>query len=237
MKRTFIILFILLACIGCDNDRNAPTPDIETELQHPDWHILRAPKNREIYAVHGDIDGTLLISDRFRIYFTKDKGKTWTLSDYNPGIGLAGFAVSNDTIFVLDTESSSSADPGNRYASRPYYFSIDGGETWKELKQRPGSPEMQTPINYAFSGNGIRFSIDQVIQSNGMINYLGIKTENGRKIAIPYRHVLNSINFDRKSRLYVTASRPFCDLNGNVEFCDQEDFRGTLYVSKKNIDF
>ena len=70
--------------------------------------------------VHGDIDGTLVISDRKFIFYSRDKGATWTKANYQNNIGLLGFGMRNDTLFVLDTEISSSAEPGNRYASRPY---------------------------------------------------------------------------------------------------------------------
>lgn len=235
MKRSFIVLFALLSFLGCRNDKDVPSP--ETEVENPDWYILRAPENREIQAVFGDIDGTLLITDRFRIYYTKDKGKTWTQADYKNNIGLAGFSASNDTLFVLDTETSTSADPGNRYAIRPYYFSVDGGAAWKELKYRPGIPEMKTPLNYAHSGNGVRFAIDRVIHPSGAVEDLGIKSESGRKIGLPQKHALVSVYFDKKSRLYVAASAPFCDKGGVLKFCTDGDVRGTLYISKRAIDY
>lgn len=235
MKKSFIVLFSLLAFFACRNDNDAPGP--EPAVEDKDWYILRAPDNREIQAVYGDIDGTLLITDRFRIYYTRDKGKTWTQADYQNHIGLAGLAARNDTLFALDTETSSSNDPGNRYAIRPYYFSVNGGEHWEELKSRWTMPEMKVALNYAHSGNGIRFSIDRVYHSNGSVEDIGIKSESGRKISLPQRHVLMSVQFDAKSRLYVAGSSPLCDKNGYLTLCDSKDVRGTLYVSRKAIDY
>ncbi len=235
MKKRFIILFCLLAFAGCRDDKDAPAPEMQVEDK--DWYILRAPENREIQAVYGDIDGTLLITDRFRIYYTKDKGKTWKQADYQTNIGLAGLAARNDTLFALDTETSTSNDPGNRYAIRPYYFSVNGGENWKALPARLTLDEMKIPLNYAHSGNGIRFSIDRVYNANGTVDDLGIKSESGRKITLPQRHVLISVQFDQKSRIYVAASAPFCDKNGYLTLCDAKDARGTLYISKKAIDY
>ncbi|MCE7066980.1 sialidase family protein [Dyadobacter sp. CY326] len=207
------------------------------EMQHPDWYILRGPENTEIYAVYGDIDGTLVVTDRYRAYYSKNKGKTWTQSTFDSKNGLLGFAVSNDTLFTLDTQTMSGDDPGNRYAIRPAYFSLDGGVTWDKLTQRPGIPEMKTPLNYGFSANGIRFSIDEIIQPVGTIEYLGIVTENGRKIALPQQHALNNVYFDQKSRLYISASAPLCNKDGYVQLCNKQDVRGTLYISKKPINY
>jgi hypothetical protein len=235
MKKSFIILLSLVAFWGCRNNENAPAPELAAE--NKDWYILRAPENREIQSVYGDIDGTLLITDRFRIYYTKDRGKTWTQADYENHIGLSGLAARNDTLFALDTETTGSNDPGNRYATRPYYFSVNGGIHWEELASRWTMDDMKVPLNYAHSGNGIRFNIDRVYNANGTVDDIGIKSESGRKIGLPQRHVLMSVRFDQKSRLYVAASSPLCDKNGYVTVCDDKDVRGTLYISKKAIDY
>ncbi|MCF0074394.1 glycoside hydrolase [Dyadobacter sp. CY261] len=235
MKKLFIILFAVLSFLGCRNDKDTPGPGAEVEDK--DWHILRSPDNREIQAVYGDIDGTLLITDRLRIYYTRDKGKTWTQADYKNSIGLSGFGSRNDTLFVMDTETSNSSDPGNRYAIRPYYFSVDGGTHWEELALRWTMPDMKVSLNYANSGNGIRFSIDRVYHSSGIVEDIGLKTENGRKISLPQRHALTNVYFDQKSRLYVAASAPLCDRNGYLTLCDDKDVRGTLYISKKAMDY
>ena len=233
MKNLLIALLSLLAFFGCRSDHDTPGP--KAAVENEDWYILRAPHNREIQAVYGDIDGTLLITDRRSVYYTRDKGKTWTQADYQNNIGLAGFGSRNDTLFVLDTQTMSSADPGNRYAIRPYYFSVNGGEHWEELPSRWASPEMKVSLNYAYSGNGNRFSIDRVYHPNGSVEDVGVKGENGRKISLPQLHVLNVVHFDAKSRLYVAGSAPFCDKNGHVKLCDEKDARGTLYISKKAI--
>ena len=234
MKQSAIIFFALIFFFSCRKENEVPAP--ETDVENPDWYILRAPENREIQAVYGDIDGTLLITDRHRIYLTTNKGKTWKQTDYNSQIGLAGFTMRNDTLFVLDTETSNSNDPGNRYAIRPYYFSVNGGTSWQLLRQYPGISEMKTPINYATSANGIRFSIDRVFYTNGRVEDVGIKADNGRKISLPQQHALSSIYFDQKSRLYVAGSSPLCEINGYMQLCDKNDIRGTLYVSRKAIN-
>ncbi|KAA0992667.1 hypothetical protein [Dyadobacter aurulentus] len=233
MKRSFIVLFALLSLVACRNDKDLPLPGM---LEDKDWYILRAPENRQIQAVYGDIDGTLLITDRFHIYYTRDKGTTWTQADYKNNVGLAGFGTRNDTLFVMDTETTSSAEPGNRYAIRPYFFSLDGGMRWEKLSQRGDEPEMKIALNYAYSGNGIRFSIDELV-SNGSVTHFGIKNESGRKITLPQRHNLNNVYFDQKSRLYIAASSPICEKNGADQFCDNNDFRGTLYISKREINY
>lgn len=233
MKKILCVLFSLLAFLGCRNAGDAPGPTPVTDDK--DWYILRAPENREIQAVYGDIDGTLLITDRRYIYYTHDKGKTWTQADYVNNIGLAGFAARNDTLFVLNTQTMSSADPGNRYAIRPYYFSLNGGVHWQPLPSTLTGDETKVALNYAYSGNGARFSIDRVYHPNGSVEDVGVKSENGRKIGLPQLHVLNVVHFDAKSRLYVAGSAPLCEKGGYIQLCNEKDATGILYISKKAI--
>ena len=42
---------------------------------------------------------------------------------------------------------------------------------------------------------------------------------------------------DQKSRLYISGSAPFCNEKEDAQACDKNDFRGTLYISKKPIDY
>jgi len=114
---------------------------------------------------------------------------------------------------------------------------VDNGISWQKLQYHAGITEMKTPLNYAHSGNGVRFSIDQVIYETGDIEDKGIISENGRKISLPQQHVLTSIYFDKKSRLYVSGSAPFCNKDGHLQLCKQDDATGTLYISKKPIDY
>ncbi|KAA6432689.1 hypothetical protein FEM33_23490 [Dyadobacter flavalbus] len=114
---------------------------------------------------------------------------------------------------------------------------MDGGISWKKLDRQAERSEMKTPLNYSYSANGIRFSIDRFIDTNGHVEDKGIKSENGRKIALPQRHVLKSVYFDKKSRLYISGSAPLCDTGGNMQPCDKENARGTLYISRQEIRY
>lgn len=229
MKQLVTILSAVLFLISCNNTEPEALPESS------EWYVLRAPENRDIQAAYGDMDDILLITDRFHIYYTKDKGKSWNKANYNSNIGLAGFTQRNDTLFVLNTQSSNGDDPGNRYAARPYYFSLDKGISWQELQYNAGTTEMKTPLNFAHSGNGVRFKIDQVIYENGMVEDKGIVSEYGSKYIFPQHHALSSVYFDKKSRLYVSGSAPLCDIADFFQPCDKQDASGTLYISKNAI--
>lgn len=235
MKRSFIILFSLLAFLGCRHDKDAPGP--ETEGENKDWYILRAPDNREIKAVHGNIDDTLAITTGFRVYVTIDKGKSWTQSNYNANIGLFAFMEQQDTLFVMEGQRGSFTTLGNSFGIQPTWFSMNHGLTWQRVQGRSLYDEWKVPINYAYSGNGVMFSIDMIQTEEGYLETIGLKSETGRKIPLPARHQLISINFDEKSRLYATGSAPLCGDGGKFEYCDQTNRSGTLYVSKSPILF
>ncbi|AMR28043.1 hypothetical protein A0257_13715 [Hymenobacter psoromatis] len=53
------------------------TTDTLVAPDHPDWYALRAPDDRAIQAVTGDIDGALIISTTFHSYRTTDRGRSW----------------------------------------------------------------------------------------------------------------------------------------------------------------
>lgn len=61
MKRSITILFALLSFFACRNDADSPVPGLE---ENKDWYILRAPENRKISTVYGNIRGTLYISKK-----------------------------------------------------------------------------------------------------------------------------------------------------------------------------
>jgi hypothetical protein len=235
MKKSFLILLSLLTFLGCRNDSDAPAP--ETMLEHPDWYILRSPDNRDIKAVHGNIDDTLTITTGFEVFVTTDKGKTWTKGNYNARVGLFAFMKKQDTLYVMETQRSGASVFDNKFGMLPSWFSTDRGLRWERSTARWDIEDYKVPINYAFSGNGIRFQIDLIQTGEGYLHTIGIKSENGRKIELPARHQLVSLYFDKKSRLYVTGSAPLCGKENTFEFCDQANRSGTVYVSKKPILF
>ncbi|KAA6432688.1 hypothetical protein FEM33_23485 [Dyadobacter flavalbus] len=98
MKHSLTILLALLFLFSCRKDNEVPAPITvtETKTEHSDWYILHAPDEHEIQAVYGDIDGTLLLTDRRHIHYTRDKGKTWKQAGYDSNIGLSGFAMSGE---------------------------------------------------------------------------------------------------------------------------------------------
>lgn len=235
MKKTFIILLSLLAFLGCRNEKDAPTP--ETMLEHPDWYILRAPDNREIKAVHGNIDDTLTITTGFEVFLTTDKGKTWKKGDYNARVGLFAFWQRQDTLYVMEGRRNGGSVFDNYFGIQPTWFSMDRGLSWERSTVWWDTDTWKVPINYAYSGNGIRFQIDLIQTTDSYLETIGVKSESGRKITLPARHQLESVYFDEKSRLYVTGSAPLCGDGADFEFCDQVNRSGTVYISKKPVLF
>ncbi|GGH29669.1 hypothetical protein [Dyadobacter endophyticus] len=236
MKRSFIILISLLAFVGCRHDKDA-APEPELAVEDKDWYILRSPDNRDIKAVHGSIDDTLTITTGFEVFVTADKGKTWTKGSYNAGIGLFAFLEKEDTLFVMEGQRGTTTVRDNSFGIQPTWFSMDRGLTWERATGRWIYDEWKVPINYAYSGNGILFSIDMIQTAEGYLQTIGLKSETGRKISLPAHHQLISVNFDKKSRLYVTGSAPLCGDGNNFEYCDQTNRSGTLYISKKPVLF
>ncbi|SEJ02935.1 hypothetical protein SAMN05216327_105361 [Dyadobacter sp. SG02] len=220
----------LLLLFSCKNDETSqPVP------QDTNWYVLRSPDSRDIRAVHGNIDDRLVITTGFKIYTTDNKGKTWETSDYNGNVGLVAFMVKEDTLFAMEGKRSSATAIGDSFGTQPYWFSLNKGLNWKPMRGRPGLDEWQVPINYAYSGNGIKFSIAMEQTPEGYLNTKGVVSESGSKISFPARHQLINVHFDGKSRLYVSGSAPICGEGENFKYCD--DPNGSVYISRKPVLF
>jgi hypothetical protein len=216
--------------------------DIETEDSLPeyaDWYALRSPQGRPIEAVYGDLDSTLVISTQFNIYQTKDRGKTWLASDYKANYSVEGFLVRNDTLLAMSSSGTGFGTvPGTSYAFTPLYCSVDKGATWRTYRNwtRRGI-EPKVALSSAISPAGTEYSIDELLTPTnpGSTSYyvetIGIKSATGAKLTLPADHVITSICFDKKARLYVTASGALCGRRENFAYCGKPN--GILYISKR----
>jgi hypothetical protein len=235
MKLPLISYLLLLSLGACQKDA-----EDEVQPEYADWYALRAPDDRAIEAVHGDIDGTLLITTGYKIYQTTDRGRTWRTADYRSNSGLFGFLQLQDTLFVLNTQRGSATDNNTTaYAIHQSYFSLDEGMTWKPYNdwRRRNDSEPKVARNRATSASGMEYSIDFLVtpvspqSSSSYIETVGIRTSMGKQLSLPQEHQLTSVYFDASSRLYVTGSAPLCGRGKDFSFCGEQN--GVLYVSKK----
>jgi hypothetical protein len=233
--------FALLAGMGALALGACRKETIETEPSLPDyadWYALRSPEGRAIEAVYGDLDSTLVISTQFNIYQTKDRGKTWLASDYKANYSVEGFLMRNDTLLALSTTATGLGAAGASYAISPLYCSVDKGATWRAYRNwtRQGI-EPKVVLNSAASPGGTTYSIDELRiptspnSTSYYVETVGIKSSAGTTLTLPNDHVITSICFDTKSRLYVTASAALCGRRENFAYCGKPN--GILYVSKR----
>lgn len=233
-KPTLLLGIGMLSLSACHKEEAEPSlPD------YPDWYALRSPEGRAIEAVYGDLDSTLVISTQFNIYQTKDRGKTWLASDYKANYSVEGFLMRNDTLLALSTTAMGfGAAPSVSYAVNPLYCSVDKGATWRPYRNwtRQGI-EPRVGLSTTTSPAGTEYSIDELRTPTtpGSTSYyvetVGVKSATGKKITLPHDHVITSICFDAKSRLYVTASAALCGNRENFAYCGEKN--GVLYVSKQ----
>lgn len=233
---------ILLACLSlfilssCQKDKNEiviQNPvEIETPIENPDWYILTAPDARPIEGVYGDIDKSIVITTGLKIYKTDDKGKTWQMGNYNEPIGIFSFTEVQDTLLVFNTKSMVSGPSKDQsiYATRPSFYSTDKGISWFPY-ENIGYTEKDPAVllNKAFTQNGTEYKISQTVV-DGYVDTDIIATSTGQKVSLPQNHQIKSLYFDKKDRLYVSASAAVCGTGNNFSFCKGEN--GVLYVSK-----
>ncbi|UOG74409.1 hypothetical protein MTX78_20100 [Hymenobacter tibetensis] len=235
MKRLLLLCGLALASVGAcqKEDDNDALPQPE----YADWYALRSPDDRDIEAVAGDIDGTLVITTRYEIYSTQDRGKTWKKGDYQTNSGLFGFYQQQDTLLTLNAGLGSALNDQIQYATSPSHFSVDKGLTWRPYRNwRRADFEPRVPRNKVTAASGTLYSIEYLLtplapnSSSSRIDYVGIQTSTGKHLTLPQDHQITSIAFDTKSRLYVTASAPLCGGRETFKYCNTSN--GTLYVSK-----
>jgi hypothetical protein len=223
-----LLMLLLAACVGPLDD----TIVAETS----DWYVLTVPDARPIEAVHGSLDGTLIITTGPRIYTTSDRGKTWRIANYKDKVGLFGFMEKGDTLIVLSTKRTEGANTiANRsYAMLPSFYSLDQGANWLPYKQRYNYDSVKVPLNRVLSGSGTEYAINYKevkYQDATYIETTGIISSTGKEINLPQKHQLSSLYCDKQSRLYVCASAPVCMSGADLTYCD--DAYGTLYISKE----
>jgi len=238
MKSTWLLLSagLFFSLDACQKDAKEQT---QPEPEYADWFALRAPDNRAIEAVAGDIDGTLVITTGYMVYQTTDRGRTWRTSNYSSRIKMFGFLQQQDTLLALDAQLDNVVNnPSTAYAANASHFSLDQGFTWKPYRNwRRANFEPRVARNRVKTTSGTEYSIDVLLTPTGpqsgssYVETVGLNTSTGQKLALPQEHQINSLYVDAKSRLYVAASAPLCGRRENFAFCGEQN--GVLYVSKK----
>lgn len=231
MKNVVFIIISLFISLSCQRgEEQNIVPD------NKDWYVLESPEAQPIQASYGDIDGTFIIATLFNIYLTDDRGKTWVKANYNPGTshGLFGFTLVNDTLMVLDGKRIVNGD-SVYYGIDPFYYSVDLGKNWLPFK---GLKKINLPLNMLKTSSGITYTINEILtpKTNSTTEFyvetIGIKTSDARQLILPNRHQIKSISFDKKQRLYVSASSSMCGPPEMLKPCSGQ--KGVLYVSKQS---
>jgi len=230
----FMAVLLLAACSKKDAEAVRPEP-----ADTPDWYVLQSPDARPIESVAGDLDGTLVISTMFHIYQTKDRGRTWQLSDYQDKQGILGFGVVQDTLLALRSTTGASLPTSTEYAILPEFASLDQGATWVRYHDHRhyNGPMLLVARNRALSPSGTEYHIDYRLtptapnSGSSYVETIGITSTAGNYLSLPQRHNITSLSFDARARLYVTASAALCGTLEKFAYCGPEN--GLLYVSKK----
>lgn len=232
MKKLLYLLIVLLigACQKTDSDTVAP--------EYKDWYILRSPVDRAIEGVWGDRDKTLLISTMFSIFRSTDQGRNWQ-KVHQQSIGMFGVVQYKDTLFTMNGLA------GYRALTNADNYSVDDGKSWKRyakynpvFENRPNpAATSQFPINPITASNGTTYRINQVFldgpnATTGLSETPGVITADKRRIDLPQLHQLNSLYLDPKERLYIVGSDAVCGRGQNFSFCNSQEGRGVVYISK-----
>ncbi|RPD47879.1 hypothetical protein DNI29_10605 [Hymenobacter sediminis] len=235
MKPLVLSALLLLSLGACQKEKDVqPTPAFQTE--YAEWYALRAPDDRAIEAVSGNLDGTLVISTAFHIYQTKDRGKTWKQGNYPSSIGVMGFAQIQDTLLALTGQVNTA--PNTSYATHPSVFSLDEGLTWQRYRNwrrehfdpRVARAVVTTPSGTEYS-LAYKLTPTSPNSTSSYVETVGVNSSAGQQLTLPQEHQLKTLYLDKQSRLYVAGSAALCGRREKFAFCGEQN--GVLYVSKK----
>jgi hypothetical protein len=230
---------LILAMLACNHsDTAVVSPGNDTVLsEYTDWYVLKAPIDREIESVWGDIDKTLLISTTFTIYRSTDRGQHWEPVKQQ-STGMFGVIQYKDTLYTMSGLRNS------RALTNPDNYSVDDGKTWQlvrgykpglEYDPKPGAVNSYLEIDPVVLASGTSYRINKLLVK-GYIETPGVVTATGHRIDLPNLHQLNSLYLDKQQRLYIAATDAVCSRAGSGEpfrFCNSQQGRGIVYVSKQ----
>ena len=232
MKSYLLAGILMAALFACQKDKNEIMEIHQPE--NPDWYILTAPHSQSIRAAYGDIDGTLIITTGLKIYQTKDKGKSWTEANAKNTIALFGFTQKQDTLLAFGTKQGTKKpnEEMKYFAADPSYFSMDEGLSWSIYKTRYNRDSLRIPLDRAYSSSGIEYQIKDITAGENTYVLIGVvENSRGSQLSLPKKHYLNSIYFDAKSRVYISAEPSVCETSKGYHLCGEP--QGVLYVSKQ----
>lgn len=238
---TYRYLAAGLLLLGLGACRKDPTETPAPE--NPDWYVLKAPEAREIVAVAGDIDKVLIITTRYNIYRTIDRGKTWQQCTYPSNIGLYGFATHRgDTLLALEASLGMTPDSGAIYATGMSHYSADKGLTWLRYPYTSSTVSLfdtRVPLNRVRTPTGNEYRVSTAYYPTApnaksfYVHTTGVEGAGGPLPKLPYEHQIYSLHLDQQARLYVAASAPLTGQGKDFGYVGEKN--GILYVSKQPL--
>lgn len=239
------LLFIAAAC----QKKDAEVKPLEAE--DADWIKLEVPSpiptDDLAYAIAGDLDKTLLVSTKFMVYATSDRGKTWQISKNSQG-PVPLLLERNDTILAF-RHASNIESFGEGMARDIHSFTTDYGKTWFDTSRLPAQqyiryrdtqhPAGRVQVNgAAFSVKGNTKAGPNVTSSRVVVASDLLRTDGSGQatdVRLPARHFLQGLHLDAQNRLYVGASgQRFDEVTGDY-INPTVGGPAVVYVSRKPV--
>ncbi|TGE23911.1 hypothetical protein E5K00_01465 [Hymenobacter aquaticus] len=213
MKPTYLLLMTGLVAASCQKQA-AVEP---AEVPDPNWVKLEIStefSSDAAYSVAGDLDRTLLVATKQKVYASSDQGKTWREShDFNGPV--PGLLQRHDTVFALTFTQTNAL--GQTVASFADIYTADFGTTWHYTAENYAYDEYRTmsrPIGLVTTAATTTYRIrenskpmpNSTSRLNTASDLLRLAGAVQKELGLPARHYLNNLHLDAQNRLYVAAS-------------------------------
>ncbi|MCB2377279.1 hypothetical protein LGH70_06775 [Hymenobacter sp. BT635] len=244
MKQTYLLLITGLAAASCQKQA-AVEP---AEAPDPNWvklEIATVSSGDAAYSIAGDLDRTLLVATKQKVYASTNKGKTWRES-HNFNGSVPGLLQRNDTIFALT--NTSTTPQGETVATFADMYTADFGVTWHYtagVYPYDQYRAMSRPIGQVTTAANTTYRIrensepmpNSTSRRNTASDLLRLEGAAQTELPLPARHYLNNLFLDGRNRLYVAASGLRFDATTGAVLPQEngKNLPAVIYVSRKPL--
>ncbi|RZL44219.1 MAG: hypothetical protein EOP00_20710 [Pedobacter sp.] len=236
----FVCLILILS--SCSKQKLAT--EIQGDFNDPNWIKLALTNEREIHAIFGSIEDTLLVSTIYNTYQITENGKKIVKLKKAFNQAVFGFVKSNDTLYAL-TANHLKYNNGLRFASYAQNFSLDNGLSWNWTDLRKNNADLRKKFQEVVVSDKLSFSIKEniapfpnspnsgkVLKSDLIKNQIGFQSI----FKLPFNNQITSLHLDHSGRLYVSTTAALHNQETKEYSNSEKENLAFIFISKNKAE-